>query len=70
MRSKVDCLRICNSGPILLIWPEGIWYQNVSPSRIEVIIKSHIIEGIPIKEWIFKETPLKFPITRLMNNSC
>ena len=59
LRSKVDCLRVCNSGPILLIWPEGIWYESVSSYRIERIIKSHIIKGAPIKEWIFKETPLR-----------
>ena len=58
LRSKVDCLRICKQGPILLVWPDGIWYSNVSPERIEKIIKRHILEGSPIKEWIFKETPL------------
>ena len=47
LRSKVNCLRICKSGPILLIWPEGIWYKYVSQERIEAIIKSHIIEGKP-----------------------
>ncbi len=58
LRSKVDCLRVCKSGPILLIWPEGIWYHNVSSNRIEKIINSHIIKGNPIKEWALKETPL------------
>ena len=57
LRSKVDCLRICKSGPILLIWPEGIWYHNVYPNRIEPIIDSHIIKNNPIKEWIVQETP-------------
>ncbi len=59
LRSKVDCLRVCKSGPILLIWPEGIWYKNVYPNRIETIIKSHIIEGKPQREWELKKTPLK-----------
>ena len=58
LRSKVDCLRICHSGPILLIWPEGIWYKKVSPSRIETIVRNHIIKGEPILQWILKETPL------------
>ncbi len=58
LRSKVDCLRVCKSGPILLIWPDGIWYQKVSSNRIEKIILSHIIKGKPIKEWVLKETPL------------
>ncbi|WP_269623206.1 (2Fe-2S) ferredoxin domain-containing protein [Prochlorococcus marinus] len=58
LRSKVDCLRVCKSGPILLIWPDGIWYENVSPKRIDAIITNHLIKGNPIKEWIIKETPL------------
>ncbi len=59
LRSKVNCLRVCKSGPILLIWPEGIWYQYVFQDRIEAIVKSHIIEGKPKKEWVLKRTPLK-----------
>ena len=38
LRSKVDCLRVCKEGPILLVWPDGIWYREVTPEKIEVII--------------------------------
>lgn len=65
LRSKVDCLRICKSGPILLIWPEGIWYHKVSSERIEKIVKTHIIERSPIKEWILKTTPLDISTNKL-----
>ena len=57
LRSKVDCLRICKDGPILLIWPDGIWYQRVTPERVESIIKEHIENGFPIEKWIIKRTP-------------
>ncbi len=59
LRSKVDCLRVCEEGPILLIWPDGTWYKQVTPERIELIIRNHIINGNPIKKFIFKETPLE-----------
>ena len=29
LRSKVDCLRICDKGPILVVWPDGIWYLSL-----------------------------------------
>ncbi len=58
LRSKVDCLRVCSQGPILLIWPDGIWYQKVSPKLIKLIVKQHIIGGQPIDEFILKRTPL------------
>ncbi len=58
LRSKVDCLRVCRKGPILLIWPDGNWYGEVTPERIEIIIKKHIIERKPLKEWIIRRTEM------------
>ncbi len=57
LRSKADCLRICDHGPILLIWPDGTWYGGVTPERISSILQQHIIQGQPIEEWILKTTP-------------
>ena len=57
LRSKADCLRICDKGPILLVWPDGTWYGGVTPERISSILQQHIIQGQPIEEWILKTTP-------------
>jgi (2Fe-2S) ferredoxin len=54
LRSKADCLRICGEGPVLLIWPEGIVYGGVTPERIEAILRTHVIGGTPIEEWILR----------------
>ena len=59
LRSKVDCLRICNEGPILLIWPDGIWYGSVTPQRIEKIVLKHVIGGEPLAKWIIRRSPFK-----------
>ena len=59
LRSKVDCLRVCEQGPVLLIWPDGIWYGGVSPERMEIILREHVLEGRPCQEWILKQTPLQ-----------
>lgn len=58
LRGKADCLRICAGGPILLIWPEGIWYGGVTPERVERIVREHVVGGRPIEEWILRRTPL------------
>ncbi len=58
LRSKVDCLRICKSGPILLVWPDGTWYGSVNAKRIETIVREHIVKGNPIEEWILKKAEL------------
>ena len=57
LRSKADCLRICERGPILLIWPEGVWYSDVTPNKIQVILNEHIINQNPVEEWVHRETP-------------
>lgn len=59
LRSKVDCLRICDKGPILVVWPDGIWYTDVTTDKIEAIIHQHIIHNKPVRDWIHKTTPFQ-----------
>lgn len=57
-RTKVQCLRICTDGPILLVYPEGTWYQSMTADRIPRFVREHLIEGRPIEEWIFARNEL------------
>ena len=59
LRSKADCLRVCERGPILLVWPDGIWYSDVSPDRVKRIMEQHIIGQQPVEEWILRRTPFE-----------
>jgi (2Fe-2S) ferredoxin len=54
MRTKAGCLRVCVGGPWLLIYPEGVWYGQVTPERCERILQEHIVEGKPIAEWVVR----------------
>ena len=47
--TKAGCLRICAEGPILLIWPKGIVYGEVTPERIERIQRQHVVGGL--QDW-------------------
>jgi (2Fe-2S) ferredoxin len=57
-RTKVHCLRVCVEGPILLVYPDGIWYRNATPEVIERIIQEHLINNQPVSEYIFHQKPL------------
>jgi (2Fe-2S) ferredoxin len=52
-RGETPCLGVCADGPIVVVYPEGIWYHRVTASLLERIVVEHLKQGKPVEEAIF-----------------
>ncbi len=47
--NTAGCLNRCAEGPVIVVYPEAIWYTYVDQSDIDEIIESHLINGKPVQ---------------------
>jgi (2Fe-2S) ferredoxin len=58
-RTRCDCLGLCDSGPIAVVYPEGTWYARLTPASGCRVVEEHLVEGRPVGELSFATDPLR-----------
>jgi (2Fe-2S) ferredoxin len=52
-RGETPCLGVCAGGPIMVVYPEGVWYAGVTPELLERIVVEHLRDGRVVEEAVF-----------------
>ena len=52
-RGETPCLGVCAGGPIVVVYPDGIWYHHVTPDLLERIVVEHLKGDRPVEEAVF-----------------
>ena len=52
-RGETPCLGVCAGGPIVVVYPEGVWYAGVTPELLERIVIEHLKYGRIVEEAVF-----------------
>ncbi len=62
------CLDQCGHGPMVVVYPEGVWYAHVQPDDAEEIVREHLIGGRPVERLIYRNRPGKNKLARDAEN--
>lgn len=50
---ETGCIGSCDLGPVIVIYPEGVFYKKVSPQDISEIVEEHLIKGRPVERLMY-----------------
>ncbi|MGB3342244.1 MAG: NADH-quinone oxidoreductase subunit NuoF [bacterium] len=62
---STGCQGFCERGPIVIVQPDGIFYQRVRKNDIPFLVEEHLLKGRPVKSLMYEPGPEKLPIPKM-----
>ena len=51
------CMGLCDEGPVMVVYPEGVWYRRVQPVDVSEIVTAHLRDGKPVARLVWNDAP-------------
>lgn len=50
--NKSSCIGVCGNGPFAMVYPDGVWYYNLTVEDVPRIVREHLVDGEPVEELV------------------
>ncbi len=54
--NRCGCLDLCEQGPAVVVYPEGVWYRPLSEDDVEEIVREHLVSGKIVERLLLEGT--------------
>jgi len=51
--NKSGCLDQCGNGPMIVVYPQSVWYSHVQPEDCKEIVESHLVGDKPVERLLY-----------------
>jgi (2Fe-2S) ferredoxin len=51
--NKSGCLDQCGNGPMIVVYPESVWYAHVKPEDVSQIVEDHLVGNKPVERLLY-----------------